>query len=71
MNGRKENVEEAMEHHLRLFKTPPQREMDLTEERILNRLHSAPAGAAEEHEAQARSSWKWNRLRQWRCSPSW
>jgi ferric-dicitrate binding protein FerR (iron transport regulator) len=62
MSDRKENVEEAMERHLRLFKTPPQREMDLTEERILNRLHSTPAGVVEEKEAQARSSWKWNRI---------
>jgi uncharacterized protein (TIGR03435 family) len=62
MTDRKENVKEAMERHLRLFKTPPQREMDLTEERILNRLHLAPAGLVEEQEAQARSSLKWNRI---------
>jgi hypothetical protein len=43
MKRHKENVEESLRRRLALFKSPPQREMDLAEARIQQRLHSAPA----------------------------
>ena len=41
MKGHEKNVEEFVLRHLGLFKTPPQREMDLAETRIENRLRTA------------------------------
>jgi hypothetical protein len=57
MKRREKDVEEFMLKHLGLFKTPPQQEMDVAEERMESRLRTAPASDEPTFGVRARTNY--------------
>jgi len=66
MTEREKNNQELVDRHLSLFNTPPAREMEQAQQRILARLRSESSiGVAEPSRTafeQAESSWKWRAI---------